>query len=140
VVMTSNLGAQQNSDGLGFRPAGRASEVDGILRQHFTPEFLGRLDEIVTFAPLSPGAMEDIARKYLLQLQQRAAADGVQLQLPEGLARELGCCTGKQGGARQIRRLVQEKVEGPLAVFLLGCTKKPGRIRSKWENGTLRFL
>ena len=70
----------------------------------------------------------------------RAAAGGVQLQLPECLARELGSCTGRQGGARQIRRLVQEKVEGPLAVFLLGCSKKPGRIRGKWENGVLRFM
>ena len=140
VILTCNIGAQLRSDGLGFRPEGRTSEMDSALRQHFTPEFLGRLDGIVGFQPLEPAAMEDIARKYLHQLQQRAEAGGVQLQLPEELARELGSCTGKQGGARQLRRLIQEKVEGPLAVFLLKCAKKPNRVRCKWENGAARFL
>ena len=84
--------------------------------------------------------MEGIARKYLDQLRERAASNGIQLQLPEELAQELGRCSRKQGGARHLRRLVQERVEGPLAVFLLKNGKKPALVKAKLEDGNLRFI
>ena len=140
IVMTSNLGGNLRSDGLGFQPAGREGQSVEALRQHFAPEFLGRLDAIVPFAPLEQEAMQDIARKYLKQLQARVTASGMQVSFPEELAEELGKKGKQQGGARQIRRLVQEQVEGPLAVYLLGCSKKPNRIRVKLEDGTLTFF
>ncbi len=139
VVMTSNLGGNIRGDGLGFQPAGRDGQTMEALRQHFTPEFLGRLDAIVPFAPLGQEAMEGIARKYLNLLQTRAAANGIQLCIPEELARELSLRVKQRGGARQIRHLVQERVEGPLAVYLLKCNKKPGRIKIKLEEGKLSF-
>lgn len=139
VVMTSNLGGNQRSDGLGFQPAGREGQCMEALRQQFSPEFLGRLDAIVPFAPLGQEAMEGIVEKYLRQLQARAAASGMQLVFPEGLAEELGCAGKQQGGARQLRHLVQERVEGPLAVFLLKCAKKPNKIKVKLEEGNLLF-
>ena len=139
VVMTSNLGGNLKSDGLGFQPTGREGQTMEALRQHFTPEFLGRLDGIVPFAPLEQSAMEGIARKYLRQLQARAAAVGIQLVFPEELAKDLGSKGKQQGGARQIRHMVQEQVEGPLAVFLLKCTHKPNRIKIKLEAGKLQF-
>ena len=83
--------------------------------------------------------MTGIAQKYLTRLQNRAAAGGVQLVLPDQLAELLGQKCRQQGGARQIRRLVQEHVEGPLAVYLLKCTKKPSRIKAKIEDGKLIF-
>jgi len=139
VVMTSNLGGNLKSDGLGFQPTGREGQTMEALRQHFTPEFLGRLDGVVPFVPLQQEAMEGIAQKYLRQLQTRAAAVGIQLLFPEELAKELGTKGRQQGGARQIRHLVQEQVEGPLAVFLLKCAHKPNRIRAKLEEGKLVF-
>ncbi len=140
VVMTSNIGGEVRSDGLGFQPAGRDGQAREALRQRFSPEFLGRLDKIVYFKPLQEQDMEGIARKYLTLLQERAGSMGIQLQLPEELAVELGQHCGKQGGARRLRHLVQEKVEGPLAVFLLKNGKKPGKIRSRLEDGELHFL
>lgn len=139
VVMTSNVGGEIRSEGLGFQPSGRAGETENALRKQFTPEFLGRLDKIVYFSPLKPQAIEGIARKYLGQLQQRATAAGMQLQLPEELAAELGSRCTQKSGARQLRRLVQEQVEGPLAVFLLKCSKKPAKIKARMDNGVLRF-
>ena len=139
VVMTSNVGGEVRGEGLGFQPKGRTGEMEGALRQAFTPEFLGRLDRVVHFEKLPDSAMAAIAGKYLTQLQSRTAIQGIQLQLPAELAAELGkTCSGK-GGARQIRRLVQEQVEGPLAAFLLGCSRKPARIRARWEDGCVRF-
>ena len=140
VVMTSNLGAQVKSDGLGFRPAAEGEQHMGAVRQHFSPEFLGRLDKILCFRPLSPEVMEQIADKYLCQLRQRARQAGIQLQLPDTLAAELGKCCGKQGGARQLRRLVQEKVESPLAVHLLRTGRKTLKVKCILEEGTLQFL
>ena len=140
VVMTSNLGAQVKSDGLGFQPAGDEDRHMGAVRQHFTPEFLGRLDKIVPFRPLQPQIMESIAAKYLQQLQQRALDAGIQLQLPQTLAAELGSACQKAGGARQLRRLVQERVEGPLAVHLLKTGRKIARVKATLVQGSLQFL
>ena len=140
VVMTSNLGGNLKGEGLGFQPAGRQERTQEALREHFTPEFLGRVDEIVPFATLDPKAMEEIAEKYLVALTQRTAGAGIQLSLPKELAFCLCKDVGQQCGARQIRRLVQERVEGPLAVYLLQCAKKPAKIKSKLEGEKLVFL
>ncbi len=139
VVMTSNVGGANRSDGLGFCGSGRQDQFAQALREQFTPEFLGRLDGTVFFDALSPGAMESIAQKYLRQLQQRGAAAGIQLILPPGLAQAFGSrCQGRDG-ARQLRRLVQTEIEDGLAVFLLRCGKKPGRVRLRLEEGKVTF-
>lgn len=139
VVMTSNVGGQLRSEGLGFCAMGRDSEMDDALRQAFTPEFLGRIDRIVRFEPLEAGAMEAIAWKYLRQLQDRTAAQGIQLQLPQELAAGLAeRCRGKDG-ARQLRRLVQSEVEGPLASYLLRCSRRPSRLKLKWDGKEATF-
>ncbi len=139
IVMTSNLGGDLRSDGLGFQPAGREGQTKEALRQHFAPEFLGRLDAIVAFSALQPKTMERIADKYLRQLQKRVAAQGIQLELPEELAERLGCQKGKQAGARQIRQQVQKQVEGPLSVYLLQCAKKPTKIKIVLEGDRVAF-
>ncbi len=139
IVMTSNIGGEKRGDGLGFQPAGREGEMDAALRQRFTPEFLGRIDKIVHFAPLQEQAIEGIVTKYLCELQKRSESMGMQLQLPEDLAAELRTMAKKQNGARQLRHLVQEQVEGPLAVFLLQNGKKTGKIKARWENGAVQF-
>ena len=139
VVMTSNVGGELKGDGLGFRPTDRAGETDALLRQRFTPEFLGRLDRIVHFLPLKEQAMEGIAAKYLRQLQSRTAANGIQLQLPDELPRVLCRTAGSKDGARQLRRIIREKVESPLAVYLLQCSKKPAKLKASWENDALQF-
>jgi len=139
VVMTSNLGGEQKSDGLGFQPAGKDKQTQAALRQHFTPEFLGRLDKIVCFEPLGEDVMVQITEKCLRQLTARAAENGIQLTLPEELAAVLCQERKNRDGARQMRRLVQERVEGPLASYLLRCGKKPAKIWGRWADGSLSF-
>lgn len=139
VVMTSNVGGEIRSDGLGFRPSGRTGETETAIRQAFTPEFLGRLDQLICFQPLTDSAMEQITMKYLQQLRQRSQTLGMQLYLPEELPRLIRCKSGAKGGARQLRRLVQEQVEGPLAMFLLKSGKKHTKVFGKVEDGKLQF-
>lgn len=139
VVMTSNVGGQLRGEGLGFCAAGKEAEMGEALRQAFSPEFLGRVDQTVHFGALGRGAMEAIAWKYLRQLQERTAATGTQLQLPQEMAAFLlEKCPGRDG-ARQLRRLVQTEVEGPLAAFLLRCSRKPNRIKLRLEAGSVSF-
>ena len=137
--MTSNVGAEVKSDGLGFQPAGRAGKMDNVLRQRFTPEFLGRLDRIVHFSPLQKNTLTQIAAKFLQQLCDRAENSGIRLSLPENLAEQLAQKAEKKDGARQLRRIVQEQVEGPLAEFLLHCAKRPGKVNGFWENEKICF-
>ena len=139
VVMTSNVGGQNRGEGLGFQPSGREEQTKEELRKHFPPEFLGRLDATVTFRQLSSGDMELIAKKYLDQLLTRAHNAGIQLQLPVELAQSLGMDSCREGGARKLRHLIQERVEGPLASFLLRCAKKPVRIKGILCDGQLVF-
>ena len=139
VVMTSNVGSEVRGDGLGFRPTGRTEEMDGVLRRAFTPEFLGRLDRVVHFDPLKEETMQIIAAKYLTQLQTRVQTQGMKLKLPEELAAGLGKQSCSRGGARSLRRLVQEEVEGPLAAYLLQCSRKPATVTGVMEEGKLCF-
>ena len=139
VVMTSNVGGQLKGEGLGFCAGGREAEMGAVLAQTFSPEFLGRIDRTVHFGTLGKGAMEAIAWKYLRQLQERTAALGTQLHYPQELPSFLlGKCPGKDG-ARQLRRLVQTEVEGPLASFLLNCSRRPGKVNLRLEAGKVVF-
>jgi ATP-dependent Clp protease ATP-binding subunit ClpC len=140
VVMTSNIGGELKGEGLGFRPAGRAGETASALRKAFSPEFLGRIDKTVCFQPLDGPAMGAIAGKYLKELENRLEQQGIQLRFPEELAENLASKCGCSEGARNLRRLVQEEVEGPLAVLLLKNHKKPSRIRAAYQEGMLQFI
>ncbi len=140
VVMTSNVGSGIKGDGLGFCAGGREEKWRQSLGEYFTPEFLGRLDGTVAFEPLGEGAMEAIAWKYLRQLQERAAALGAQIQFPAELAKDLCAKCRGSDGARQLRRLVQTEVEGALSDYLLRTGRKPGRVKTRLEEGKLSFL
>ena len=83
--------------------------------------------------------MEAVAGKDLRERTGRAGEQGIRLSLPEGLAAVLGKrCRGK-GGARQLRRLVQDQVEGPLAMHLLSCAAQPKKIQARLEGETVVF-
>ena len=139
LVMTSNAGGEKRGEGLGFNPSGKQQEMQAALRQHFAPEFLGRVDHIIAFDPLDGQVMESIARKYLDQLTARVAQTGLQLVwAPELTKRLCDGCRGREG-ARQLRRIVQSKVEGPLAEYLLRCVRRPAKLRVAEENGEICF-
>ena len=139
VIMTSNIGGNIRGDGLGFQPAGHSKETEAAMQQFFTREFLGRLDRIVHFEPLQDGAIQGIVEKYLEQLKKRTENAGVQLQFPEGFSGELGKKAKRPDGARQIRRIVEEQVEGPLVAHLLRSNKKSAKIKVVWENDRVQF-
>ena len=120
-------------------PGGRAGQTDTALRRCFTPEFLGRLDSVIHFEPLGAGTVNSIAEKYLRLLQCRTEAVGVRLSYDAGLAEHLGKRGFGKGGARQLRKIVQEELEGPLASLLLRSAKKPAAVNVAVGTDGLEF-
>ena len=140
VVMTCNVGGNLKSEGLGFCAQGRDEEMKDALRQYFTPEFLGRIDAKVAFRPLTATAMESVAKKYLAELCGRASSQGIHLSFHEDLgARLSGLCVGEDG-ARYLRRIVQTRVEGPLAETLLRMEQRPAKLEAQWDADAVRFV
>lgn len=139
VIMTSNAGAHIRGNGLGFCSDGNTRQREESLRQTFLPEFLGRLDQIITFEPLGKKEMEAIAQKYLHQLIKRMETIGIELQLPQQLAGYLAEQCKPLEGARNLRRCIQEQVEGGLAEELLRYSKKPTHICAQLQDQKIRF-
>ncbi len=139
VVMTCNVGGQIRSDGLGFQPSGQQGLSMDALKQRFAPEFLGRLDKIVHFASLDKQALADIAAQQLQQLQLRAQANSLTLQLPDELPSCLAQLCNSRDGARQIRKLIQDRVEEPLSQFLLKSSKRMTKARGVWKDEQVQF-
>lgn len=120
LVMTSNLGSEYaGRAALGF--GAQAEDMTlRALREHFPPEFLGRIDCIAAFRPLGEAELSDIASKQLEALRARAQARKLDFSYSPSLSNALARrCVGKRGGARELRRLIQAELEAPLAANLL---------------------
>jgi len=138
VVMTCNLSGGMGGS-LGFQSEGQEAPWDRQLRQHFSPEFIGRLDGIVPFQRLRQEHKHQIIRKYLIQLIERMEKNKVQLVLPKELPIHIAQQADLKGGARDLRRMVQEQVEAPLAEYLLECAKTPVKICGEWKDHKITF-
>ena len=137
VVMTSNLtGTQTGKPGLGFTPDCEDVRAQTVLREAFSPEFLGRIDCVTTFRPLTAADLGAIARLQLRQLAERLQKQNVTLTAAPDLPERLGAlCAHDPGGARSLRRRLQTLVEGPAAELLL---RDPSvrALHVRWEQGT----
>ena len=124
IVMTSNLGSGRTGlDQVGFLGKGEGDPARKALQEYFSPEFLGRLDCIATFRPLSAATLQAIAEKELAQTVERAARAGAKLQTDAATAGFLaGQCVKSPGGARDLRRAIRREIETPVAQRLLTNT------------------
>ncbi|MEE1927136.1 ATP-dependent Clp protease ATP-binding subunit [Streptomyces sp. TRM 70351] len=151
IVMTSNLGSEAitgRGATLGFGPGGveadeeaRREQVLRPLRQHFRPEFLNRVDEVVIFRRLADEELRTITDLLLEDTRRRVHARDVTIEFaPEAvdwLARR-----GHQPeyGARPLRRTIQREVDNRLSRMLLdGELSEGGRVRVEAGDGGLEF-
>ena len=120
ILLTANVGAgEQGKQGLGFAPGSEEDRIRSRLRQHFSPEFLGRLDAIAVFSPLDKNALTKIAEQQLKSLAERCAKTGVTFSwLPEA-AEFIVRQAGREAGARGVRSVINREVVSPLAKLLL---------------------
>jgi len=132
-IMTSNLGSEQILEKIASRPSGWTKDeilaiVSPILKSHFRPEFLNRLDEILPFLPLQEKEMEKIVTLQLKQVEGRLSEKEIQLSWAPKVAARLA----HEGydplyGARPLKRLIQNTVVNLLSTALLKKEVSPGQ-------------
>jgi ATP-dependent Clp protease ATP-binding subunit ClpC len=151
IVMTSNLGSEaitRRGAGLGFTAGGteaaeeaRREQVLRPLREHFRPEFLNRIDEIVVFRQLTEEQLRRITDLLLDQTRRRLRAQDIDVDFSDA-AVDLLARRGFQPeyGARPLRRTIQREVDNQLSRFLLDGRVSAGhRLRVDVEEGELVF-
>ncbi len=146
IIMTSNLGVKKLQDfgtGLGFDTKSSMSNNEEMkkallqkeLKNHFTPEFLNRVDEVVVFNPLRENEVEKIVEIELLKLDKRLVKMGYKITIDPKVKKflsEVGF--DEKYGARPIKRAIQEKIEDLISEEVLKgniVEGKPCKLRMK---------
>ncbi|MUM76258.1 ATP-dependent chaperone ClpB [Pseudodesulfovibrio sp. F-1] len=139
VIMTSNLGAEYMLDGIdeqgGFRP-GVADQVMDVLRRHFRPEFLNRVDETVLFKPLRLDQLMGIVDLMVDGLRGRLADRKIGLTLTEAARAFIAqSAYDPHFGARPLHRYIQTRLETPLARLIISGELADGASVTVDESG-----
>ena len=123
IVMTSNAGSEQKESTVGFtknEAQARKDHTYKALSQFLRPEFLGRIDEIVTFRQLDEKDYEKIAALMLQELVEPMKEKGITFGWDEAvlalIAKE---AYGNKSGARDLRRVIRSQVEDPICTLLV---------------------
>ncbi len=142
IVMTSNLGShviqemagEENYDAM-------KSAVMEIVGQHFRPEFINRVDDVVVFHPLGREQLRRITEIQVGYLQHRLVDREMELVLSEAALDKLGeVGFDPVYGARPLKRAIQQRLENPLAEAILEGRFIPGdRIRVDMQDDELTF-
>jgi len=142
IIMTSNLGSHVIQELTGEANYAKMKQaVLEIVQQHFRPEFINRVDDIVVFHPLGREQLRSIVDIQLGYLRRRLAERDIDLSLDDS-ARDL---LGEAGfdpvyGARPLKRAIQQQVENPLAQRILKGEFGPGsRVKVTAKGGALVF-
>ena len=140
IVLTSNVGTRQLQEfggGVGFN-SGEMSQKETnkmllkALQKQFPPEFVNRIDNVVTFEPLSRDTIGQIVRIEISLLQQRLKTQGHQLSVtPEVIGQLVDKSFDTKNGARPVKRAVQTYLEDSLTEILL---RKPNQKRITIKN------
>ncbi|HEU4652415.1 MAG TPA: ATP-dependent chaperone ClpB [Steroidobacteraceae bacterium] len=142
IIMTSNLGSHviQELSGEGNYEKMKNAVLE-IVQQHFRPEFINRVDDIVVFHPLAKEQLRSIVDIQLGYLRKRLADRDMELALDES-AKDLLAEAGFDPvyGARPLKRAIQQQVENPLAQRILKGEFQPGsKIKVSAQRGELQF-
>lgn len=145
LVMTSNVGSREISrSGIGFLDGDKSisgGDPMGAIKQHFTPEFRNRLDDIVIFGHLSEEVITRIVHKFIRELKHQLTEKKVTIDLTDDAVRWLA----KKGyspayGARPMSRVIQEDIKNRLVdEILFGELQKGGAAIIDVDADTLTF-
>ena len=122
IVMTSNAGSDNNGLLLGFsRTEAQASKDKALkaLKDFLRPEFLGRVDDIIAFSPLSKESLKRIAALTLDELRPMLLERGIEFEFSDALCEYFAENCGTASGARDIRKMVRKNVEDKIIGILI---------------------
>ena len=120
IIMTSNLGSHKIQEMVGESYDDIKAEVMDSVGQHFRPEFVNRIDEIVVFHPLGMSQMAGIADIQLDRLRQRLQERELDIELSaEAMNKLVAVGYDPVYGARPLKRAIQQEIENPLSLKLL---------------------
>ena len=129
IVMTSNAGSEGRISGLGF---GRTQQDQvkektmNALREFLRPEFINRVDEIITFNHLSKENFLGIADIMLAELRENLASRGLSIHWDEDLRQFLADkAYSVTYGARNLRRTIQQELEDPISEAIIDSFENP---------------
>jgi ATP-dependent Clp protease ATP-binding subunit ClpB len=142
IIMTSNLGShaiQELSGEANYAQMKQA--VMESVQQHFRPEFINRVDDIVVFHPLGREQLRAIVDIQLAYLRKRLAERDIELQLDQAATDRLAeAGFDPVYGARPLKRAIQQQLENPLAQRILKGEFGPGsKVRVTVKDGELAF-
>ncbi|MGB5586512.1 MAG: ATP-dependent chaperone ClpB [Gammaproteobacteria bacterium] len=128
IVMTSNLGSQRIQELAGEANYQRMKEAClEVVGQHFRPEFINRVDDVVVFHPLGLEQIRMIVDIQLGYLERRLAERDMQIRLTDEARTRLGeAGFDPVYGARPLKRAIQQQIENPLAESILRGEFAPG--------------
>jgi ATP-dependent Clp protease ATP-binding subunit ClpA len=127
-IMTSNIGTEETGKHLGFgSQEDQQPDFAAYLSRFFRPEFLNRVDEVITFRSLNPDTMSKILDLHLGELHQRLARQNLTLVLGDD-ARELILRKGHDpvNGARPLRRAIERLLTRPISTKIVEDAFQPG--------------
>ena len=144
IVMTSNAGSEGRVGGLGFgRTEGDMVKEKTMkaLREFLRPEFLNRVDEIITFNPLSRENFQGIADIMLGELKQSLAGRGLNLSWDEEVRQALvEEAYSTVYGARNLRRTIQRRLEDPISEAIIDSFETPiSSIHARMEGKDIQL-
>ncbi len=129
LIMTSNLGSEYILDGIkdGDISSEARAQVDHLLKTHFRPEFLNRIDEIVYYKPLTREQIGSIVQLMLKSLNSRLSDRQLSVELTDAaLSAVIDQGFDPVYGARPLKRYLQSKVETLIARRIIAADVKPG--------------
>jgi len=142
IVMTSNLGSQRIQELAGEENyAAMKESVMEVVSEHFRPEFINRIDDLVVFHPLDQDQIREIVSIQLQSLQKRLADRDMALELsPVALDKLAEAGFDPVYGARPLKRAIQQRVENPLAQQILSGEFAPGdTVKVDWDDDAISF-
>ena len=139
IIMTTNAGSEFKSSKSGFMADNAvtlADNVDKSLKELFRPEFLNRIDDIVTFKPLTKAELKQIIDLMLKDIVEKIAEKGAQLVVTDP-AKELILETGydTKYGARPLKRAIQKLIEDKLSMLSIRGKITPGTVITAGKKG-----
>ncbi|OVZ54501.1 ATP-dependent chaperone ClpB [Pigmentiphaga sp. NML080357] len=141
IVMTSNLASQQIQAMAGQQYDVIKAVVWDEIKQHFRPEFLNRIDEVVVFHGLDAKHIESIARVQLQRLAERLAKMDMRLEVSDdAIAQIARAGFDPVFGARPLKRAIQQEIENPVAKLILeGKFGPKDVVPVDWNEGRFVF-